>query len=107
MELLILFGVAFCFYVVGLVQGWSARERKFFRETIQEEIEEQLKPLTDMILITIEKHAGMIYVYNKESKEFMGQGSTMKEVNEALEKRYPGKLFGCSEAELKLLKATK
>jgi len=58
-----------------------------------------------MIHITIEKHADMLFVYNKESQEFMGQGSTMKEVNEVLEKRYPGKLFGCSETELKLLKA--
>jgi hypothetical protein len=42
----------------------------------------------------------MFYVYDRETNEFMAQGSSKDEVETNLRKRYPGKSFGCSESIL-------
>ena len=45
-------------------------------------------------------HNNMFYVYDKETNEFMAQGSSKEEVENNLQKRYPGKRFGCAESNL-------
>ena len=42
----------------------------------------------------------MLYIYNKETEEFLGQAHTMKELSDVLEKRFPGKLFNVSQDEI-------
>jgi hypothetical protein len=46
-----------------------------------------------------------LFIYKKEDGQFMVQGTSFKELNDALENRFPGKRFACSEEHLQILKA--
>jgi len=104
MELILLVVYTFIVWIGGAVSGWKAREEhakqvteKFIEHihsSVQQEVEESV------IQINIEKHNNMFYVYDKETNEFMAQGSCKDEVENNLKKRYPGKSFGCSESIL-------
>ena len=103
MELLILFVVACIFFAYGVNIGWKAREvhaKKVvakFEQEVSEKVGEEVKSL---IHINIERHNGMFYVYDKRQKTFMAQGTTREELEDALQSRYPGKRFACSEEEM-------
>jgi len=89
---------------MGAVSGWKAREEHAKNVTeklinhLQESVERQVEE--SVIHITIEKHNEMFYVYDRETNEFMAQGSSKDEVETNLQKRYPGKRFGCAESNL-------
>jgi hypothetical protein len=93
--------------VIGVVYGWNARERYasrvLERMATQIMMEQEQEEDEDRIFIDIEVHNGTIFVYNKETKEFMAQGSTRKEIEKVLESRFPGKIFAAPEAQLKVL----
>ena len=103
MDLLLIFLVCMFFYVVGVVSGWRARERHAervlskFVEQAQEESKEVKK---NMVRINIERHNDMFYVYDRDTNQFMAQGKTQTELEEILQKRFPGKRFGASEENL-------
>ena len=108
MEILIAVGIFIVAFLLGGSYGWHLRERvakrtvdeliKHSKETIQE-----IKK--DLVAIVVEKHDTSLFIYKKDTHEFMAQGSTMEEINSALEKRYPGKMFTCSEEHLELIKS--
>jgi len=89
---------------MGAVSGWKAREEHAKQVTeklldrLQESVERQVEE--NVIQINIEKHNDMFYVYDRETNEFMAQGSSKDEVETNLQKRYPGKRFGCAESNL-------
>jgi len=101
MELILLVLLGIVIWVVGVKAGWDAREKhakkitKEFLDIMQEAEEEE------QIHIIIEKHNDMLYVYNKDTKEFMAQGSTKEDVEKVLVQRFPGKRFACHESTLK------
>ena len=92
-------------WIMGAVYGWYARERHSKRivdnfmdkldSIVQREVSE------NVIKINIEKNNGVFYIYNVENNEFMGQGSTRKEVEESLKERYPNKRFIADSNNLK------
>ena len=43
----------------------------------------------------------MLYVYDKDTKQFMAQGSSKEDVEKVLVERFPGKRFACHESVLK------
>jgi hypothetical protein len=93
---------------MGMVYGWYARERHA-RRTIDKfmmHIEEAVSEQVDdsIIPISIETHNGMIFVYKKDTSEFMGQGSTRWELEQNLAKRFPDKKFAADKEQLRLLK---
>jgi hypothetical protein len=104
MELILLVAYTFIVWIGGAVAGWRAREQhaknvtekfiEYLQESGQQEDEE------NVVQINIEKHNDVFYVYDKETHEFMAQGSSKDEVETNLKKRYPGKSFGCSESIL-------
>ena len=101
MELILLVVFTFVVWVMGAVSGWNAREKhakqqmeKFF-ERVDEANEEEL------LHIIIEKHNDMLFVYDKDTKQFMAQGSTKEAVEKILVERFPGKRFACHESTLK------
>lgn len=104
MELILLVVYTFIVWVMGAVSGWKAREEhakkvtEKFIDHIQNSVQQQVEE--NVIHITIEKHNDMFYVYDRETNEFMAQGSSKEEVETNLQKRYPGKRFGCSESVL-------
>jgi hypothetical protein len=104
MEIILLVVFTFIVWMMGAVSGWNARERhaktqveKHF-QNIQEFVEEQEE---EQIHIIIEKHNDMLYVYDKDTKQFMAQGSSKEDVEKILVERFPGKRFACQESILK------
>jgi hypothetical protein len=98
---IILYIAAFCVvFLMGGVYGWNLRERFAARvlERLVTKVEEESKP--DYIKVVIEKHNDVFYVYNKETNQFMGQGSSKEELEDLLHKNFPGKRFGASEENL-------
>lgn len=103
MEFILLVVLLFVVWLMGAVSGWNARERharkitEHFLENMQQSLQQHDE---NVIQITIEKHNNVFYVYDRETNEFMAQGSTQNEVENNLKKRYPGKTFGCPESVL-------
>jgi hypothetical protein len=54
-----------------------------------------------MIPITIEKVDDVFYVYNGEDKTFMAQGKSRRDLEDALNIRYPGKKFAALPSNLR------
>jgi RNA binding exosome subunit len=106
MEILILITIAIVCWIHGASIGWKAREKHAeqvldnFLEKMKEQAKEQSDDLTR---ITIEKHNGVFYVYNLDTKEFMAQGSTKDEVEDALRARFPEKRFACKHETLEAM----
>jgi Flp pilus assembly protein TadB len=104
MELILLVAYTFIVWLGGAVAGWRAREKhaekitQQFVERLHESFQEQVEE--GVVQISIEKHNDMFYVYDRETNEFMAQGSSKDEVENNLQKRYPGKRFGCAESNL-------
>ena len=101
MELILLAVLIFVVWIMGAVSGWNAREKhakqqidKLFEQI--EEVEEE-----ELIHIVIEKHNDMLFVYDKDTKQFMAQGSSKEDVEKVLVERFPGKRFACHESTLK------
>jgi len=101
MEIILLVVFTFVVWIMGAVSGWNAREKhakkqvdKFFEQVDDAEEEELLH-------IIIEKHNDMLFVYDKDTKQFMAQGSTKEAVEKILVERFPGKRFACHESTLK------
>ena len=104
MEIILLVVFTFVVWIMGAVSGWNAREKhaktqveKHFKH-IQEFVEEQEE---EQIHIIIEKHNDMLFVYDKETKQFMAQGTSKEDVEKVLIERFPGKSFACHESILK------
>ena len=101
MEIILLVVFTFVIWIMGAVSGWNAREKyakrqmeKFFERVDEAEEEEQIH-------IIIEKHNDMLFVYDKDTKQFMAQGSSKEDVEKILIERFPGKSFACHESILK------
>ena len=43
--------------------------------------------------LDIERHGDQLYIYTKNDKEFLAQGSTLQECLDRIEKRFPGRSF--------------
>jgi len=95
-------------FVVGFALGWHQRERvamnrvetllaKFDEIPYGEEVDDDRD---DYIRINVEKHGAVIYLYNAETNEFVGQGSTKEEIKSALKRKYPGGKFAVEQEGL-------
>ena len=97
--------IAYCVLslLVGIAWGWRLREVTAIARTKQilQELNNELDEPSELIQINIEQHNGMFYVYGREDNQFMGQGKSKEELEDALAKRFPGKRFACPEKTLK------
>jgi hypothetical protein len=94
--------------VVCFVSGWIAREAAAARridrllESVQVDIKEKIdEELENLIPIKIEYDNNTFFVYNNDDHSFMAQGASRKELENNLEKRYPGKRFAARPENLK------
>lgn len=94
--------VASIVFALGTLYGWGLRERHATRtlERFLEQAKEEQES-EELIHIVIEKHNDVFYVYERENRTFMAQGSTREELEENLKKRYPDQRFACPEKILK------
>lgn len=101
LELFVIICVSF---LVGFVIGWNQREAyakkrvDFLMDHLNDALDQELKDTT--INISIEKQNGVFYVYGKETNDFMGQGTTRKELETVLAERYPDKRFAATKQNL-------
>lgn len=92
-------------FVLGFIWGWNARERVAVAKVnevmkhVEEQIQEQVAQT--VVKIIIEPHNDSYYVYSIEDRTFMAQGRTRDELEDNLAKRYPGKMFAATPANLK------
>lgn len=93
-------------WIMGAVYGWYARERyakRLVDRFVNQFVEQQAEQISEQFIpIIIEKHNGVFYVYDKEKNDFMAQGSTRRELEDALAKRYPNKRFMAEKENLKV-----
>lgn len=92
------------FFALGYAFGWVGREAAAKRrvEKFVKELEDVEETPDELIRIKIEKHGDMFYVYGDgDSNDFMAQGATFKEIEDALAKRYPEKRFAATPENLK------
>jgi hypothetical protein len=93
-------------WFMGAVYGWYARERHAKRTIdrfVTQFVDEEVEAVKDSIIpITIEKHNGGFLVFNKETHEFMAQGGTRRQLEDALAKRFPDKRFTATTENLKV-----
>jgi len=107
MELVLILLFAIGIFILGGVHGWNLREKyasHLLKKLTKHIVEEQVSS-EDLIQIIVEKHNETLFIYKKEDGQFMVQGSSFKELNDALENRFPGKRFACSDEHLQILKA--
>jgi len=105
MELLIY--ILFAIVLVRL--GWYLREfkaiaevRKMREDDKLEVLEQELEQIKKKYLpIKIEKVEHGYFVYSIPDNTFMAQGTNRKELEENLDKRYPGKKFAATPDNLK------
>jgi hypothetical protein len=103
--------VYFLIFLVGFILGWVQRERVAMNrvETLLEKFgdiaygEEVPDDRDDYIRLTIEKHANILYIYNAETNEFVGQGSTKEEIKTVLKRKYPEGRFAVEQESMALL----
>ena len=55
------------------------------------------------IMITIEIHDNMIFIYNAETGKYMAHGKTHESVKQQLVEKFPGIIFEATEENIKLL----
>ena len=105
MELLIYILVA----IILVKLGWYLREfsaihqvRKMQQEETLEVLQEHIDEIKKKYLpIKIEKVEHGFFVYSLPDNTFMAQGSNRNELEENLDKRYPGKKFAATPDNLK------
>lgn len=95
------------FFGMGLVIGWIRATNFILGKIISDpegflnalkqanlhdnEIEAEIK--TDERFLKIEKIEGQLYLYDKETNDFLAQGTTLEDALEKVQKRFPGKRF--------------
>jgi len=70
-------------------------------------LEEEIKGMADQIKnnfirVDIEKHDNMFYLYEKDTREFIAQGSNFEEVKQRCEARFKGKAVVADETQMKM-----
>lgn len=48
----------------------------------------------------LEEYGGMLFLYNKETNEYIGQGLTLAELERNVKNRFPEKLFNVKQEEI-------
>lgn len=95
-------GVIGTFIVIDIV---ARAVEKLSDKELDEKVEKGLAKLRETIIPSRIEHVnGMLYLYNKETNDFIAQGKSFEELNENAKKRFPEKLFNVAQAEINLVK---
>lgn len=85
------------FYIMGFIGGWFAYGISLQRERMKR-VESEVKQVVDkvranIVYIDVEQDGGMLYAYNKDTKAYLGRGSSRQVLARELDQDYPEKLF--------------
>jgi len=94
--------------VVGFVGGWKYREivaqrqMAAIRKAVAQYLHEQAEDVSKRTIeIVVRREGEQFFVYNKETDEFLAQGTTHQQISDALNSRFPGKIFVANKEDLK------
>jgi hypothetical protein len=90
--------------VVGGVIGWKAREYLAMRfvANYQKMFEEAAMAETvNTVMIEVQRDGDQFFIYNKETGEFLAQGTNHADVSAILGERFPTKRFTATPQNLK------
>jgi ribonuclease HIII len=105
LEIIVMVVVLFVTWLVGAVQGWQAHER-MVRRNLRHAIHEFEEHINEThIKIKIEKHNGMLFVYNYDTNAFMAQGTNRVEIEKQLQEKFPNKKFAAETSQIALFGA--
>jgi hypothetical protein len=97
----------FVVWYLGAMYGWNAHER-FVRRVVRKTIYNLEKDIEEsVVLIRIEKHNSVLYVYDSQTDAFMAQGKTRTEIETIMREKFPGKHFAAAKEDYALLGADK
>lgn len=88
------------FFIIGFILGWKYREFVAIK-TINNVIEHIEK--NNVIHIKIENVDGQLFVYNKNTSEYMAHASNRHSLENLLKEKFPGKTFGTTSEDIKKL----
>jgi len=70
-------------------------------QILVEQIKDMSKQIKEQIIhVDIEKHDNIFYLYNKDTREFIAQGTTFEEVKQRCETRFKGKSVVADEVQM-------
>ena len=76
-------------------------KRELITYRIEKEIREKVDKLKEKIIPSrIEESNGILFLYNSETNEFLGQGTDAESLEVSVKSRYPGKLFNVPQDQL-------
>ena len=104
MEVAIYIALIVFAWVVGVHNGWKAREvvaEKMLKQlagNVEKAVE---KAKENLVHITIEKHDEQFYVFQTATNKFLTQADTKEALEKNLLELFPGKRFVMSEENMK------
>lgn len=87
-------------FIVGLLIGWKYREHTAIKNinAVMEAAHHAEK--ASVIYIKIERVDGQIFVYNRDTSEYMAHAMNRELLEKMLKDKYPGKTFGASTEDI-------
>lgn len=83
--------------VIKLWEKYLTAKNESFKEQIRD-MQAEIKDT--VILVNIEKHDDIFYLYEKDTQEFIAQGSNFNEVKKNCETRFKGKSVIADEVQM-------
>ena len=90
-------------FICGIVVGWIWHARLLFSKILSDpdkmiDLLEKYKSSKPEVQtgerpMRVERHGDAIYLYAKDTEEFLAQGNSLQEALEIVEKRFPGQTF--------------
>lgn len=79
-------------------------ENHLLEKRIQAKLEKVMQEFRNTIVpARIEISQGCLYMYHRETDEFLAQGKTFSDLEEAARKKYPNKMFNVPQDELNFI----
>lgn len=98
---------SFVLYIVGVWFVFKLMLALLQRRNLEDDDDEMAEPDkvsstkdSEVIVVNIEKHGDIYYLFERDTDSFVGQGRTEEELKEVVTKRFPGKRFMASEDDL-------
>lgn len=98
MDILVILVVAVIFFFAG----WQSREAyamHIVKRIIESAEEEQEKEQSNTDRLRLERHGEMLYAFTTDD-EFIAQGTDLPALDEAIQKRFPGRKFLIKQSNL-------
>lgn len=99
MEVAIYIALIVFAWVVGVHNGWKAREA--VAKKMLKRLAGNVEKVVEIVHITIEKHDNHFYVFQKDTNKFLTQADTKEALEKNLFELFPGKRFAMSEENMR------